>query len=65
MDNKKKVIEERFKNNIKKDRTFDEITKNWCPKTADLKNHGEVKGKLGCSVTCSECWKLAIAELVL
>ena len=65
MKNKEKIIEERFKKLWKKDRTFYEITKNYCPETTGLKNHGEVADRLRCSMTCEECWKLAIAGMVL
>lgn len=65
MKNKEEIIVERFKEKNKKDKTFEEITKNWCPKTAGLKNHRANKDRLRCDLTCEECWKLAIAELVL
>lgn len=51
MKNKEEIIVERFKEKIKKDRTFEEITKNWCPATAELKNNGETYFSPRCSMT--------------
>lgn len=65
MKNKQEIIEKKFKENTGLKRNFKNIETEWCPKTARLKNHGEVKDRLRCSMTCSECWKLAISELVL
>lgn len=61
MKNKQEIIEKKFKEVRGIDKKYSDITNLWCPHIVGLKDHGDTATR--CSLTCEECWLLAVGEM--